>query len=64
MKPTIRSPYFEVGTKNYVYGDTLKTISEKAELVTEKADWSLDGDVLTISVTMPEHSFYGFEVKL
>ena len=23
MKPTIRAPYFEVGTKNYVYGDTL-----------------------------------------
>lgn len=23
MKPTIRVPYFEIGTKNYVYGDTL-----------------------------------------
>ena len=23
MKPVIRAPYFKVGTKNYIYGDTL-----------------------------------------
>ena len=23
MKPTIRTPYFEVGVKNYIYGDTV-----------------------------------------
>ena len=21
MKPVIRTPYFEIGTKNYIYGD-------------------------------------------
>ena len=21
MKPKIRTPYFEIGTKNYIYGD-------------------------------------------
>ncbi|MBQ2815141.1 MAG: beta-xylosidase [Clostridia bacterium] len=52
-----------LGSPEYVYGETLKKISEKAELVTEKADWSLDGDILTIKVIMPEHSVYGFEVK-
>ena len=27
MKPVIRTPYFEVGTKNYVYGDKLLELS-------------------------------------
>ena len=30
MKPKIRTPYFEIGTKNYVYGDK---VLEYAQMV-------------------------------
>ncbi len=38
MKPTIRIPYFEVGTKNYVYGDTLLEYAIAADKAAEKYD--------------------------
>lgn len=38
MKPTIRTPYFEVGTKNYVYGDTLLKYAIAADQAAEKYD--------------------------
>lgn len=53
----------ELGAPEYVYGDTLRTIAEKAELVEEKADYQLDGDVLTISFEIPAHGVYGIEIK-
>ena len=31
MKPVIRTPYFEVGTKNYVYGDKLLEYARAAD---------------------------------
>ena len=38
MKPNIRVPYFEVGTKNYVYGDTLLEYAIAADKAAEKYD--------------------------
>ena len=38
MKPMIRAPYFEVGTKNYVYGDTLLEYAIAADKAAEKYD--------------------------
>lgn len=38
MKPAIRVPYFEVGTKNYVYGDTLLEYAIAADKAAEKYD--------------------------
>ena len=38
MKPTIRVPYFEFGTKNYVYGDTLLEYAIAADKAAEKYD--------------------------
>ena len=38
MKPTIRTPYFEIGTKNYVYGDTLLEYAKAADRAAEKYD--------------------------
>ena len=38
MKPQIRVPYFEVGTKNYVYGDTLLEYAIAADIAAEKYD--------------------------
>ena len=38
MKPRIRVPYFEVGTKNYVYGDTLLEYAIAADQAAEKYD--------------------------
>ena len=44
MKPTIRVPYFEIGTKNYVYGDTLLEYA----IAADKAAETYDIDVLFI----------------
>lgn len=44
MKPTIRTPYFEIGTKNYVYGDTLLEYAVAADRAAE----TYDVDVLFI----------------
>lgn len=38
MKPVIRTPYFEIGTKNYVYGDTLLEYAKAADRAAEKYD--------------------------
>ena len=38
MKPVIRTPYFEIGTKNYVYGDTLLEYAKAADKAAEKYD--------------------------
>ena len=38
MKPTIRAPYFEIGTKNYVWGDKLLEYAIAADKAAEKYD--------------------------
>ena len=38
MKRKIRTPYFEIGTKNYVYGDTLLEYAIAADKAAEKYD--------------------------
>ena len=38
MKPTIRVPYFEIGTKNYVFGDQLLEYAIAADKAAEKYD--------------------------
>ena len=38
MKRKIRTPYFEVGTKNYVYGDQLLEYAIAADKAAEKYD--------------------------
>lgn len=38
MKPVIRTPYFEIGTKNYIYGDTVLEYALAADKAAEKYD--------------------------
>ena len=38
MKRKIRTPYFEIGTKNYVYGDTMLEYAIAADKAAEKYD--------------------------
>ena len=38
MKQTIRTPYFEIGTKNYIYGDVLLEYAKAADRAAEKYD--------------------------
>ena len=38
MKPIIRTPYFEIGTKNYIYGDTVLEYAIAADRAAEKYD--------------------------
>ena len=38
MKRIIRTPYFEIGTKNYIYGDTLLEYAKAADKAAEKYD--------------------------
>ncbi len=38
MKPTIRAPYFEIGTKNYIYGDKVLEYALAADKAAEKYD--------------------------
>ena len=38
MKPKIRTPFFELGVKNYVYGDTVLEYAIAAERAAEKYD--------------------------
>ena len=38
MKPKIRTPYFEIGTKNYIYGDTVLEYAMAADRAAEKYD--------------------------
>ena len=48
MKPKIRTPYFEIGTKNYIYGDTVLEYAKAADRAAEKYDI----DVLFITPTV------------
>ena len=36
MKPVIRTPYFEIGTKNYIYGDKVLEYALAADAAAEK----------------------------
>ncbi|MBO4228904.1 MAG: triose-phosphate isomerase [Clostridia bacterium] len=38
MKRVIRTPYFEIGTKNYIYGDTVLEYAKAADAAAEKYD--------------------------
>ncbi len=38
MKKKIRTPYFEIGTKNYIYGDTVLEYAKAADKAAEKYD--------------------------
>lgn len=38
MKPKIRAPYFEIGTKNYIYGDKVLEYAIAADKAAEKYD--------------------------
>ena len=38
MKRKIRTPYFEIGTKNYIYGDTVLAYAKAADAAAEKYD--------------------------
>lgn len=38
MKPVIRTPYFEIGVKNYIYGDTVLEYALAADKAAEKYD--------------------------
>ena len=38
MKRQIRTPYFEIGTKNYIYGDTVLEYALAADAAAEKYD--------------------------
>jgi triosephosphate isomerase len=38
LKPTIRTPYSEIGTKNYVYGDKVLEYALAADAAAEKYD--------------------------
>jgi len=38
VKPTIRTPYFEIGTKNYIFGDTVLAYAKAADAAAEKYD--------------------------
>lgn len=38
MKPLIRTPFFEIGTKNYIYGDKVLEYAKAADAAAEKYD--------------------------
>lgn len=38
MKPMLRTPYFEIGTKNYIYGDDVLALALAAQKASEKYD--------------------------
>ncbi len=38
LKRRIRTPYFEIGTKNYIYGDTVLEYAKAADAAAEKYD--------------------------
>ena len=38
MKRTIRTPYFEIGTKNYIWGDKVLEYAQAADRAAEKYD--------------------------
>jgi triosephosphate isomerase len=38
MKAVVTPPYFEVGIKNYIYGDAVIALAEEAEACAEESD--------------------------
>lgn len=38
LKPAIRTPYFEIGTKNYIYGDAVLAYAQAADAAAAKYD--------------------------
>ncbi len=38
MKPKIRTPFFEIGTKNYIYGDDVLALAKVADIAAKKYD--------------------------
>jgi triosephosphate isomerase len=38
MKPKIRTPFFEIGTKNYIYGDAVLELAKAADAAAKKYD--------------------------
>ena len=38
MKPILRIPYFEIGIKNYLYGDDVLKLAQAAQKASEEAD--------------------------
>lgn len=38
MRPVIRAPFFEIGTKNYIWGDTVLEYAKAADAAAEKYD--------------------------
>lgn len=38
MRPKIRTPYFEIGTKNYIYGDAVIELAKAADAAAKKYD--------------------------
>ena len=62
MKPVIRTPYFEIGTKNYIYGDTVLEYAKAADAAAGKYD--IDVLFITPSIKYQEPycacSLYGY----
>ena len=50
MKRKIRTPYFEVGTKNYVYGDKLLEYAIAADKAAEKYDIEILKNIQTMAI--------------
>ena len=38
MKPILRTPFFEFGVKNYIYGDDVLRIAEAADIAAARYD--------------------------
>ena len=66
MKPVIRAPYFEVGTKNYVYGDTLLEYAIAADQAAEKYGYTglhfQVGDILALKEYSQKNGYSGREI--
>lgn len=43
MAVKIRTPYFEIGTKNYIYGDQVLEYARAADAAAEKYDIDVQG---------------------
>ena len=55
MKTKIRTPYFEIGTKNYVWGDKLLEYAIAADRAAEKYDIPLEAIQGGAETTYPEY---------
>ena len=50
MKRKIRTPYFEIGTKNYIYGDTVLEYAKAADAAAEKYDIDVGLKILVFHI--------------